>query len=250
MANPLPSNNAQYLENDYWNTRFEAEQQYDWFKDYSQFKHLLTPHIQPSNSILILGCGNSSLTQDLYEDGYKDLTSIDLSPVVINNMQATAAAVSQCDIKWQVADMLDLPFADHTFDVVIEKGTMDVLFVDNDQPFDARAEVKKRVFQMLHETHRVLKSDGLFVSVTFAQPHFRKPFLLSQEFSWNISVSTFGEGFHYYVYTLQKGRRTETDHPVPFGWPTRDPAAPSGFADSTMQHDHMDHADYLLSIDL
>ena len=50
--------------------------------------------------------------------------------------------------------MLDLPFADHTFDVVIEKGTMDVLFVDNDQPFDARAEVKKRVFQMLHETHR------------------------------------------------------------------------------------------------
>lgn len=97
---------------------------------------------------------------------------------------------------------------------------------------------------------RVLKSDGLFVSVTFAQPHFRKPFLLSQEFSWNISVSTFGEGFHYYVYTLQKGRRTETDHPVPFGWPTRDPATPSGFADSTMQHDHMDHADYLLSIDL
>lgn len=250
MASPLPSNNAQYLEDDYWNTRFEAEQQYDWFKDYSHFKHLLTPHIQPSNSILVLGCGNSSLTQELYEDGYKDLTSIDLSPVVIKNMQATAAAVSQCDIKWQVADMLDLPFADHTFDVVIEKGTMDVLFVDNDQPFDARAEVKKRVFQMLHETHRVLKSDGLFVSVTFAQPHFRKPFLLSQEFSWNISVSTFGEGFHYYVYTLHKGRRTETDYPVPFGWPTRDPAAPSGFADSTMQHDHMDHADYLLSIDL
>ena len=102
MASPLPSNNAQYLENDYWNTRFEVEQQYDWFKDYSKFKHLLTPHLQPSNSILILGCGNSSLTQDLYEDGYKNLTSIDLSPVVIKNMQATAAAASQGDIKWQV----------------------------------------------------------------------------------------------------------------------------------------------------
>ncbi len=54
----------------------------------------------------------------------------------------------------QVADMLDLPFANHTFDVVIEKGTMDVLFVDNDRPFDPRVEVKERVFQMLHETHR------------------------------------------------------------------------------------------------
>jgi len=31
---------------------------------------------------------------------------------------------------------------------------MDVLFVDNDQPFDPRVEVKERVFQMLHETHR------------------------------------------------------------------------------------------------
>ena len=102
MTSPLPGSNAQYLENDYWNTRFETEQQYDWFKDYSQFKHLLIPHIQPSNSILILGCGNSSLTQDLYKDGYKDLTSIDLSPVVIKNMQATAAAASQGDIKWQV----------------------------------------------------------------------------------------------------------------------------------------------------
>jgi len=97
---------------------------------------------------------------------------------------------------------------------------------------------------------RVLKSDGLFVSVTFAQQHFRKPFLLLQEFSWNVSVSTFGEGFHYYVYTLHKGRRTETDHPVPFGWPLRDLAAPSGIADSTMQHDHMDREDYLLSVDL
>lgn len=28
------------------------------------------------------------------------------------------------EIKAMVADMLDLPFADETFDVVIEKGTM------------------------------------------------------------------------------------------------------------------------------
>ena len=54
----------------------------------------------------------------------------------------------------QVADMLALPYSDSTFDVVIEKGTMDVLFVDNDNPFDPKAEVRQRVFQMLNETHR------------------------------------------------------------------------------------------------
>lgn len=50
--------------------------------------------------------------------------------------------------------MLDMPYANQTFDVVIEKGTMDVLFVDNNQPFDPKAEVKHRVFKMLDETHR------------------------------------------------------------------------------------------------
>ena len=50
--------------------------------------------------------------------------------------------------------MLDLPYSDATFDVVIEKGTMDVLFVDNDNPFDPKAEVQQRVFRMLDETHR------------------------------------------------------------------------------------------------
>lgn len=246
MADPMPDNNAQYLENEYWNSRFQDEQQYDWFKEYSHFKHLFTPQIQPSDDILILGCGNSSLTQDLYLDGYKQLTSVDLSPVVIEHMQTKAAAASQGDITWQVADMLNLPYADQTFDVVIEKGTMDVLFVDNDNPFDPKTEVKERVFKMLHETHRVLKSDGIFISVTFAQPHFRKPFLLSKQFSWNISISTFGEGFHYFVYTMHKSLRTAEDQPVPFGWPSRESAVPSGFADATMQHDHMDQEDYLL----
>ena len=54
----------------------------------------------------------------------------------------------------QVADMLALPFPDGQFDVVIEKATTDVLFVENDNPFDPKEEVKQRVFQMLNETHR------------------------------------------------------------------------------------------------
>ena len=59
----------------------------------------------------------------------------------------------------QVADMLDLPCDDNTYDVVIEKGAMDVLFVDNDKPFDPKAEIKQRVFQMLNETHRYAKRE-------------------------------------------------------------------------------------------
>ena len=103
MADPLPNSNKDYLDKAYWDARFQSEQQYDWFKGYSQFSHLVTPHIKLTDRILILGCGNSSLTQDLYADGYKHLTSVDLSPVVIQHMQAKAAAAHQDDIKWQVS---------------------------------------------------------------------------------------------------------------------------------------------------
>ena len=105
MTDPIPEHHADYAHNSYWNTRFSHEQQYDWLKGYSHFRHLCAPHMQPSDKILILGCGNSSLTQDLYKDGFRHLTSIDLSDVVIEHMQANAAAAGQTEICWQVRSL-------------------------------------------------------------------------------------------------------------------------------------------------
>ena len=103
MTNPLPDKNAQYLQGEYWNNRFQNEQQYDWFKDFSEFKHLCVKHLHSGDSILILGCGNSTLTQDLYQSGFQNLTSVDLSDIVIDHMQKKAAAACQHEIKWQVS---------------------------------------------------------------------------------------------------------------------------------------------------
>lgn len=74
--------------------------------------------------------------------------------VVIRRMEEKAAAAGMHGLKWQVADMLDLPFEDSSFDVVLEKGTMDVLFVDNDSPWQPKPEVCGRVHQMLSQVHR------------------------------------------------------------------------------------------------
>lgn len=66
------------------------EEEYEWFKGYREFAHLVTPHLQPSSKILILGCGNSSLTADLFSDGFQGITSVDLSPAVIDRMRKRA----------------------------------------------------------------------------------------------------------------------------------------------------------------
>ena len=59
--------------------------------------------------------------------------------------------------------MLALPFANGQFDVIIEKATMDVLFVKNDSPFDPKEEVKLRVYKMLEETYRYVCGAARFV---------------------------------------------------------------------------------------
>ncbi|KAF5185857.1 Methyltransferase-like protein [Thalictrum thalictroides] len=206
---PTPSTALAYLDPTYWDERFKSEEHYEWFKDYSHFQHLIQQHI-PSNSnysVLELGCGNSKLCEELSKDGITDITCIDLSPIAVENLRSRLLDKGYKDIKVLVADMLELPFGEELFDVVIEKGTMDVLFVDSGDPWNPRVETVNKVTTMLKEVHRVLKQDGIFISISFGQPHFRRPLFESPEFTWSIEWSTFGDGFHYFFYILKKGRR-------------------------------------------
>ena len=108
--------------------------------------------------------------------------------------------------------------------------------------------------QYLWVSCRVLKQDGVFLSITFAQPHFRRPILLAERFTWSMEVGTFGEGFHYFVYVLRKGARKASDKPVHFvrgqhGGAGIEAAGTPLTEESTM-HEHMDDADYLLRVDV
>ncbi|KAJ4914222.1 S-adenosyl-L-methionine-dependent methyltransferases superfamily protein [Raphanus sativus] len=88
--------------------------------------------------------------------------------------------------------MLDLPFDTDCFDVVIEKGTMDVLFVDAGDPWNPRQETVSKVMATLDGVHR---------------PHFRRPLFMDPKFNWSMEYNTFGDGFHYFFYILRKGKR-------------------------------------------
>ncbi|PHU10571.1 hypothetical protein BC332_22431 [Capsicum chinense] len=207
----LPSTVLAYLDRNYWDKRFAHEEHYEWFKDYSHFRHFLLQHIQPQSSVLELGCGNSQLCEELYRDGITELTCIDLSPIAVEKMKQRLINKGYKEIKVLEADMLDLPFDDGCFDVVIEKGTMDVLFVDSGDPWNPHPATVEKVTKMLNEIHRVLKPEGIFISITFGQPHFRRRFFNYPEFTWSVEWNTFGEAFHYFLYILKKGQRASSD---------------------------------------
>ena len=76
------------------------------------------------------GCGNSSLSQDMHDDGYHSITNVDYSQVVIDNMQRKSPSM-----RWIVEDIKDLNFPPASFDVVIEKATIDALLVNERDPW-------------------------------------------------------------------------------------------------------------------
>ncbi|KAL1361949.1 hypothetical protein HN51_010255 [Arachis hypogaea] len=207
----IPSTVNAYLSPSYWDERFSKEEQYEWFKDYSHFRHLIQPHLTPHSSVLELGCGNSQMCEELHRDGAINITCIDLSTVAVERMRKRLLSQGLKDIKVLQADMIELPFEDECFDLVIEKGTMDVLFVDSGDPWNPRPETMSKVMATLKGVHRVLKADGTFISITFGQPHFRRPIFNEPEFSWSVEYATFGETFHYFVYVLKKGKRLSYD---------------------------------------
>ncbi|XP_031286674.1 EEF1A lysine methyltransferase 4 isoform X1 [Pistacia vera] len=200
----LPSSTSAYLDPHYWNERFSNEEHYEWLKDYTHFRHLVRAHVKPGSSVLELGCGNSHLSDELYNDGITDITCIDLSAVAIGKMQERLRLKGYKEIKVLEADMLDLPFSAECFDVVIEKGTMEVLFVNSGDPWNPRPETVTKVMAMLEGVHRVLKPDGIFISISFGQPHLRRPLFNAPKFTWSFEYSTFGDGFHYFFYILRK----------------------------------------------
>ncbi|CAM0879107.1 unnamed protein product [Alopecurus aequalis] len=142
-----------YLDPSYWDQRFGKEEHYEWFKDLSHFRHLLAPLLSPDISVLEVGCGNSRLGEELLREGVAGgVTCIDLSPVAVQRMRDRLAEQGTSGVDVVVADMLDMPFQSESFDLVIEKGTMDVLFVDSGDPWNPNPTTVDNVMKMLEAT--------------------------------------------------------------------------------------------------
>ena len=65
-----------------YSSSFRDAGEFDWFKKYADIKQHLAPLIPSKDArILMLGCGNSTLSRDMYDDGYTNILNIDVSLV-------------------------------------------------------------------------------------------------------------------------------------------------------------------------
>lgn len=140
--------------------------------------------IKALTKVLVVGCGNSPMSVDMYRDGFTQIISTDYSEPVIKFMRD-----KHPDLQWEVMDCMHLEYPNETFDMVIDKGTMDALLCGN----NAFSNVKK----MLDEMYRVLKPGGIGIVISYGEPKDRTFHFGAR--AWRVEHDIVGGTRHLYT---------------------------------------------------
>ena len=131
---------------EYWDKRYDKSNDHEWFRTFDQLRSFFDKHLPQDRGtrILHLGCGTSTLTVDLYALGYRHQTNIDFSEVAIQSMKEKYEDLHG---DWRVMDVREMKLEGASFDVAIDKGTLDAMLYGSlwDPPEEVRNGVRKYV---------------------------------------------------------------------------------------------------------
>lgn len=193
-----------YGDSAYWNVHYENEltetlgfHLFDWYCKF-EFVFPLINRVYDtmsfSQKVLVIGVGRSSVVEFLYAKGFRDITCIDISPVIIQEMQKKYS--SYAGVEFLVLDVRKMiKFPDDNFTWIIDKGTIDSLFCS--------ADFKESTLLALKEIFRVMKQECVFACISHAEPHTRVPFFRRTRFAldyWKVDKK-YGEGIVLYMLT-------------------------------------------------
>jgi EEF1A lysine methyltransferase 4 len=88
-----------------------------------------------------LGCGNSIISEELYDRGFKCVYNNDISSEVILQM-AERNADKRPELIWDVMDVREMTYDSNFFDIIIDKSTIDALLC-GDEAFINSAKMLK-----------------------------------------------------------------------------------------------------------
>ena len=151
---------------DYWDNRYsstnndDSNEAFEWLLNYSDIRHFLSTKYcgntvaqAKSCRVLIAGCGTSQVGEAMLSDGFQNITSIDFSSIVIDQMKekytddwhrnlfanlrherklgeddSSNTAQPPQKMTFEVMDLTKkLKFANNTFDLIVCKGTLDAV---------------------------------------------------------------------------------------------------------------------------
>jgi ubiquinone/menaquinone biosynthesis C-methylase UbiE len=169
---------AQYGNPDYWEERYSKDtDHFDWYQRWTGVREIFNRFTSPNQRCLHLGCGNSKMAEDMYEDGYLSSVSIDLNARVIETMKARYR--DKPSLEFIQMDARKLQFEDSSFELAVDKGTLDSILCGENSTAHS--------LKYISEVYRVLSPGGVFLIVSFNEPSQRVPYLTKNEFQWEVS---------------------------------------------------------------
>eukprot|EP00602_Paraphysomonas_sp_CaronLab_P007951 CAMPEP_0185035482 /NCGR_PEP_ID=MMETSP1103-20130426/26931_1 /TAXON_ID=36769 /ORGANISM="Paraphysomonas bandaiensis, Strain Caron Lab Isolate" /LENGTH=1068 /DNA_ID=CAMNT_0027572581 /DNA_START=27 /DNA_END=3233 /DNA_ORIENTATION=+ len=224
--------NDQYGNTQYWDQRYEKENEekiYEWYLNFEDIQEILVYDLQecmerlgnnlPSNEmigeILVSGCGNSSLCEDLWKAGFRHICGSDYSAAVINNMEQRRTRNDMKTLRYIQADGRHMPASmSRSCMAVIDKGTLDAIASATD-PGDSMSGPKSAALY-LESTWGVLQEFGVFIIITtmpqsvfevIAECLFKYAYVpKGQSKPYKCRPITTSEGGSVYYFTLIKGK--------------------------------------------
>ena len=192
-----------YGEKKYWEERYESQKgkTFDWLEDYNSLNPIIKSlGIKKDAFILNVGCGNSEFSEKMFNDGFINNYNIDICENVINYMKERNK--DKKGLHFDVMDVCDMTYKDETFDLIVDKSTIDALLC-GDHSFMI-------VAKMLKEISRVLKTGGYYVIISYGKPESRMIHLERDHLAFETQIYTIKrqeedepEKIHY-VYICKK----------------------------------------------
>lgn len=212
MSRPdfIAPKNENYSDIEWWDQEFKKCKKgdnYEWYANVKDFWSNLSKifdEFQGTDfSILNLGCGISNIQDFIFDQGYHNITNCDGSQscIELNKSEDTRG------MKWDVVNLLEkFPYESSSFDVAIDKATLDALITEKADKWNPDPEAFEISEKYFKEVERVLKPNGIFVLITFGQPHFRRKLFERDIYNWNLDVQTIqpNGGFHFFIYVCRK----------------------------------------------
>lgn len=191
----------------YWDLRYQRQREkdgpgytFEWFAELE----LVQTHLQMVFSeydaprVLVVGCGNSKLSELIYNNGHADITNIDFSAVVVKDMKERYKTFE--GMLFYLCNVIDLSFfPENSFDIIIDKGCLDCVFSMLD---GARSAIKA-----CKEIFRVLAPRGSFLLYSCGSPRTRETHLKAKGLRWDVQgifVDGTASSYYYIMKTHKK----------------------------------------------
>ncbi|OQV23980.1 Methyltransferase-like protein 13 [Hypsibius exemplaris] len=162
----IPSDPKGFQDPKYWDTFFASRSTaFEWYGNFLGSADILCKYIKPKDDIMVIGCGNSEMSAEMYYTGLRKITNIDISQVVVDRMAKKYK--DDCpDMKFVKEDVMNMStIASESFSVVLDKATFDALVADGSA---TSTEIAGKI---CCEVDRVLKLGGRYICITLGQRH-------------------------------------------------------------------------------